>query len=655
MLYPLSMTEVELIVPARDMVGVTRTLAGQMGFHQIDTSYLSTDNKLKPTESWPQRAATYTALERKITSAMRVLNIDRTPPPPVDQMNAIEIEDAQPVVDGIDAEIHAVTDRRAEEQKKLEQNQNFLAQLEPISDLDVDISSLRNSRYVFTTIGTIPCENMERLRMSLVRIPFAMLTLREGPHEAVVWVAGLQSQADILERALRSAYLNSLTMPESYKGTLVEVTAAIRREIDSSQARFRELDEQLLQLRKKYESQLQSLFWQVNAGRILADAIAHFGKLQHTYIIFGWVPAIRLPLLIERLKVVSKSIVIETFPVRRAGVASDVPVTLSNNRLLRPFQELVTTFAQPRYDEIDPTILMAITFPILFGAMFGDVGHGIELALVGLLLTSGRVKFLRALSGLGRLITICGVSAALFGFLYGSFFGLENVVPALWFHPINNILTILAFSVGAGIFLLTVGYLIGILNAWIARDWGRFFFDHNGLAGLVLYWSLLGIVASIAIKNFPIPTAILVLLAVVAGVAVMFSEIWKHMLENIHPLVEGGLGTYLIQVIFEMFETLIAYLSNSLSYMRVGAFAVAHAGLSSVFFILAELVSPGHGIGYWIVVVIGNIFIIGFEGLIVGIQTMRLEYYEFFSKFFRGGGLRSQPLSLRSSVEDYSG
>jgi V/A-type H+-transporting ATPase subunit I len=141
-------------------------------------------------------------------------------------------------------------------------------------------------------------------------------------------------------------------------------------------------------------------------------------------------------------------------------------------------------------------------------------------------------------------------------------------------------------------------------------------------------------------------------LAVAAGLIVMFSEVLRHLIEGHRPLIEGGLGTYAIQVFFEMFETLIGLLSNSLSYVRVGAFAVAHAGLSAVFFVLAELVSPSHGVGYWVMVVVGNLFIVGFEGLIVGIQTMRLEYYEFFSKFFTGGGTHYEPLTLLPTADE---
>ena len=134
----------------------------------------------------------------------------------------------------------------------------------------------------------------------------------------------------------------------------------------------------------------------------------------------------------------------------------------------------------------------------------------------------------------------------------------------------------------------------------------------------------------------------------------MFSEPLIHLVEGHRPLIDGGIGTYMIQAVVELFEVVISMLSNTLSYVRVGAFAVAHGGLSAAIFILARLAGGGEdgGIGYWITVVLGNIFIIGFEGLIVGIQTMRLSYYEFFSKFFTGGGMRFEPLALNPASKE---
>jgi V/A-type H+-transporting ATPase subunit I len=304
----------------------------------------------------------------------------------------------------------------------------------------------------------------------------------------------------------------------------------------------------------------------------------------------------------------------------------------------------VTTYARPRYEEIDPTLLITLTFPLLFGAMFGDVGHGLILALLGGLLVSRTVPALRGFASLGIVVVISGLVATLFGFLYGSVFGIEDILPALWIRPLDNIMQILIVSIGAGIILLSTGFLIGILNAWVARDWGRLLFGNNGIAGLVLYWSLVGFAAKALIGPFPVPVQVFTVLALVAGLVVMFSEVLGHLVEGHRPLVEGSVGSYAVQTVFEMFEILISFLSNSLSYVRVGAFAVAHGGLSAVVFILAEMASPTRGIGYWVVVALGSLFIVGFEGFIVGIQTLRLEYYEFFSKFFTGGGTSYVPL-----------
>jgi len=252
-------------------------------------------------------------------------------------------------------------------------------------------------------------------------------------------------------------------------------------------------------------------------------------------------------------------------------------------------------------------------------------------------------------------VIACGLSATLFGFLYGSIFGEEELLPALWIRPMENIMQILIVAVGAGVVLLSLGLLLNMLNAWLARDWGRLIFDKNGITGLVLYWSLIGLAIGFLTDMLPIQPMAFAIPAIAACLVLMLSELFKHLITGHRPLIEGGPGTYIVQAFFELFETLIGFLSNSLSYVRVGAFAVAHGGLSAVIFILAEMASPARGIGYWIVLAIGNLFIVGFEGLIVGIQTMRLEYYEFFCKFFTGGGKPYRPLNLNPVAKGHNG
>jgi V/A-type H+-transporting ATPase subunit I len=512
---------------------------------------------------------------------------------------------------------------------------------------------IQEPRYIYSTLGTIPVVNLERLETSLSRIPYVLLTLNKGSDEAIVWLTGAKRHADILDRAVRSAYLNPLELADGHKGLPSEIIKSLKEQIAGIQEHIKELDTKIAHLSDTHSQKLRELIWRVRASRMLADAMARFGRLQYTYLIVGWIPSSKLERLKGQLKQVSKSIVIDATPsVRRGTSNQNVPVALQNPGILNSFQQLVTTYARPRYEELDPTILIAFTFPLLFGAMFGDVGHGLLLALLGWLLASKRVPALRGMSSLGTVVAICGVVATLFGFLYGSFFGMEDLLPALWMRPMENITQILVVAIGGGVVLLSLGFLLSIQNAWLAKDWGRLFFDHNALAGLLLYWSLLGMVAGIAMPAFPVPTVVFVVVAVIAGLVVMFSEVLKRLVEGHRPLVEGGFAAYFIQAIVELFESLISFLSNSLSYVRVGAFAVAHVGLSAVVYILANLAGPAHGIGYWIVVVLGNMFIVGFEGLIVGIQTMRLEYYEFFSKFFLGGGTPYVPLTPLPAGEE---
>ncbi|MBN1312445.1 MAG: hypothetical protein JXB30_13590 [Anaerolineae bacterium] len=648
MFYPQAMTEVEMVVPAKDLLTITDALAGQGVFHQADGRYLGSKAEAG---SWQETAMTYSTLERQILVAMQALGVVPDPPPQTEHASLIDIEMVRLLLNQIEEDVQTANEKLVGRKKRLEQLRSYLRQLEPIADLDLDIRALTKPEHIFSRLGVIPIANLERLQTSLARIPFVLLTLRQDTQKPVVWLAGAKQDADILDRAARSAYLDPLKIPPIHHGTPADVIASIHIAIERQQQRLVEQEAVISSLRELHAQQLQLLLWRVRVSRMLAGAISRFDKLRYTYLIVGWVPSDKLARFTQLIRKTSKETLIDTTPIKRETAKQDVPIALQGSGMLGAFQGLVTNYAQPRYEEIDPTLLMALTFPILFGAMFGDVGHGLVLALLGWLLASRKVQALHNLASLGSVISICGISATVFGFLYGSIFGNEHILPALWFNPMENIMQILIAAVGAGVVLLSLGLLLNMFNAWLARDWGRLVFDKNGLAGLVLYWSLLGLAVGLFTDMLTVPPVVLIIPTAIASLSVMLSEMLKHLIEGHRPLVEDGIGTYAIQAFFELFETLIGFLSNSLSYVRVGAFAVAHGGLSAVIFILAEMASPSRGIGYWTVLALGNLFIVGFEGLVVGIQTMRLEYYEFFCKFFTGGGKPYQPLTLHPSAK----
>jgi len=667
MFFPEAMTEVELIVPSKDLLAVTKVLGSRGVFHQIDSTYLGLEN-LGP-NTWQEKAASYSTLERRIQVIMQSLNLEEKYSGTSKFDSIADLEPMQSAVDRIEAEVKQTSDQLAAEKKTLEQLESQLHQMEPIADANVNVGALRKSNYLHSVLGIIPAENVSRLETSLSRVPHAFFTLREDPKRPVVWLLGPRSNSDVIDRAVKSAYLSPLTLPEEFEGTPAQINESIRKAIETSKQKISELNGILAKLADTHKKELLQLLWDVHVSRLIADAIARFGQLRHTYVVVGWVPSADLDTLIQRLKQASKEILIEARPIEPAGHASNVPVALRNPSFLNSFELLVNTYSRPRYEEIDPTVLIAVTFPLLYGAMFGDVGHGLVLAAIG--------WFLSRRSSLGGLLVACGLSGMIFGFLYGSIFGFEEILPHhpffgqfFWISPIHDVLGILRLAIGAGIVLLILAYLINLYNAARAKDWGRFFFDSNGLAGLILYLSflvLLGYVASILFtgdsfipgilitigQNATMVTIAQILFVVGLFLATIFSHPLQHWMETGHFEVEGGWGMFAVQSAAEVLEKFISMLSNTLSYVRVGAFAIVHAGFTVAVFVIARLVGGGEesGFGYWAVVVLGNLGVIAIEGFIVTIQTMRLHYYEFFSKFFRGGGSAYEPLALAAAQE----
>ena len=650
MFFSKAMTEIELIVPSKDLLGVMKVISGWGAFHQADSSYPALAGGPGPNTDWQERASTYAGLERRVQGVMQTLGVEDGKPPSTDLQDVAEVEAVTPMLERIEAEVKQTTDELAGAQKRAEELESNLRQLEPVADIDLNLASLRKSHFLMSMLGLMPAANVDRLQTSLGRVPHLFLVLRQDSQKPVVWLAGTQGNADIIERAARSAYLEPLALPEKYEGTPRQVIDSLRRELEETHRKIDQLKVRQAELARTRRDELVTLLWQIHASRTLTEAIVRFGKLRHTYVMVGWVPTDDLESLTRRIKIASRETLIESVPTSRHGDNRQVPVALTNSRWLRPFQMLVTTYARPRYGEIDPTWLIAVTFPLLFGAMFGDVGHGLLLAALGGLIVSRKVKALNSLGSLGGLIVVCGLVAVVFGFLYGSVFGYEDVIPALWLEPSKDPLTILGVAVGAGVILLTLGFVIGMINAAISRDWPRLFLGQGGLPAFVLYWSILGAAAS-GLGFVRLPFLLFLVLAIISALMIMFSELLIRLVEGDRPLIEGPLWVYGFQAVMELVESVITFLSNTLSYIRIGAFATAHGVLSLVIFVLAGLAGPTSSPLYWIVIVIGNVFIVGFEGLIVGIQAMRLSYYEFFSKFFTGGGMRFEPLTLAPSKE----
>jgi len=289
----------------------------------------------------------------------------------------------------------------------------------------------------------------------------------------------------------------------------------------------------------------------------------------------------------------------------------DAPVVLANPGWARPFELFVRLLGTPGSAEADPSALVALIAPLLFGFMFGDVGQGAVLLIAGLVLQ-------RRYPAL-KLLVPGGAAAIAFGFAFGSLFAREDLIPALWLHPLEDPLTLLAVSIGLGVVIISLGLVMdGVEHAWrgAGRSWCL---SRAGL--LVMY---LGLVST---PFFP--GGALVALAglawYVAGAAVVARGL-------------AGAGAALAELV----ETGLQLVVNTVSFARVGAFALAHAGLSAAVVGVGE--ATGSSVGFWVALAFGNLLILALEGLVVGIQTTRLVLFEFFIRFLRGEGRPFNPL-----------
>ena len=305
------------------------------------------------------------------------------------------------------------------------------------------------------------------------------------------------------------------------------------------------------------------------------------------------------------------------------------PTVLNNPPIIRQFEFFTKLYGLPSYGEIDPTPILAITYTLLFGLMFGDVGHGLVLAFIGIFVSK---KFKTPMGGI---MIITGVSAIIFGFLYGSIFGFEDSLPALWMRPAENITETLIFAAGLGAGLIALSMLLYMYNAYKQRRLCDLIFGANGACGLVFYSA--GIWLGVRVWVFGLPINALVISVVVLPLIFVG---FKHPLERYlsgAPVLQNneGIGQFIFNTIVELFETLLTYLTNTISFVRVGAFAISHAGMMHVVLQLAQSSTGGHN---WLILILGNALVILIEGLLVGIQVLRLDFYEMFSRFYTGGG-----------------
>ncbi len=324
------------------------------------------------------------------------------------------------------------------------------------------------------------------------------------------------------------------------------------------------------------------------------------------------------------------------------------PTVLRNNWFAKPFELFIDMYGLPHYNEFDPTFFLAVTYSLLFGIMFGDVGQGLVLVLGGTYLWKKKKMVLAAI------VQRIGLFSIFFGFIYGSFFGNETILDFIYvdllgmegkiievMNPDSTmILLITAVALGSMLILASIG--INIVLSFKRKHYGEALFSQNGIAGFVFYGSAIVLVTLEML--FKIKALNLITEIIFFGlplIIMLFRVPLKNFVTKVQIAPHEGWGNYVLESFFELFEVILSFVSNTMSFMRVGGFILSHAGMMIVVMTLRSM--SGAGLGGWAVLIFGNIFVIALEGLIVGIQTLRLEYYEMFSRYFDGGGKKYIP------------
>ncbi len=650
MFVPAEMSEVDIFVFESDVEAVAQRVADLGVIHLLDANALGEWAEEVSTE-WAGRISAYARQERRVLDLLSQLGIpEEVVPCEGALMPAADVGTFEKELQEIEEQTQSLREQHAAVTQEMERWNLAAKSMEVLTPLSISISDLRQLEHLHVVAGTIPAENLARLEASLFRIPFSIIPVYRYQRGVLIFAFCAEEHAAILDRALTSAFLDPLTLPEEFTGTPQEILMQIGQRRSEAKQQLASIEEQRKALAEALHSKLLSMLARIRGDRAISEAMAHFGHRGRVYLIAGWVPKDRVQELREAVEQAAggRAAFDENSPFT-PGTSRKVPTLLRNSQLLRPLEGLVTTYGVPGYREIDPTALLAVTFVVMFGMMFGDLGQGLLLVLVGLALSLRLIPRLSSVSNMGTILIACGASASIFGLLYGSVFGMEEVIPALWLRPMNNIFSLLITTVVFGVVVLNIGFVAHLVTSIREGHLEQAIFDKNGIVGLLLYWTL-GAIFVLSVTG----RSVWSWLAPMAGLLIallFFSEPMARLVQRRRPLLEGSVSEFVVQSFFELFEALISYVSNTLSYVRLGAFAVAHVGLSMVVFLLADMLSGGDrsSVVAILIIALGNLVIIGFEGLIVGIQTLRLEDYELFGKFFKGEGVPYKPLTLPGS------
>jgi V/A-type H+-transporting ATPase subunit I len=558
----------------------------------------------------------------------------------------------------------------AAERKKIE---DALVEARAFSNLNAPYADLERLSYLTLRVGRIDPSRVDAVRESLGDRA-ALIPL--GTDGRVVAAASRKGRF-ALDTELGKAAFVPIAIPEDFTGVPAEVLAGLERRLQEADREIARIAEEKGQFALRTAPQIRRLADSFRMAAAVDRLKAGLESTRSAYRLKGWIAAEKVADTVSDLeRIADGRVAVRSYDPEEVSSVQEgsekVPVSLDHGRFVGGFQRVVFSYGAPLYGTIDPTPFVAVSFTVLFGLMFGDVGQGLVLLLLGIL--TGRMKsgFLARFSRFSAALMAVGVSSMVVGFLDGEVFSNEAILVRptravtgfLTGVPVDRVLHLMpekghldklfmffGFTVAVGVVINSVGLAINIVNQVSMRRWEKALFAKTGAAGALLFWYALFLAVRVIMGGSPawfdafglgLPAA-----------ALFFGPALWRLATGERPVLEHGLTAFAMEGFVELLESASYYVSNTVSFLRVGAFALSHAVLSFIVFTLGEMVrgAPGGGVFALLVVVAGNAVIILLEGLIVTIQVVRLQYYEFFSKFFTETGVEFSPFRFRREVQ----
>lgn len=475
---------------------------------------------------------------------------------------------------------------------------------------ELDFKEMHDCQYTSFGFGRLPHESVKKLNL-FENAKFITAKLHSNSHYSWICYATSNTYLKETRKIMDGLYLEEIKIPS----------------VDGKK------------IIAEYEKELIDVYTYCEDRNNLYNLHQYISIIDDQYTIVGFVPSKQ----VVEFESIFKELGVH-FKIQNPSEMPNLtpPTLLKNNWFFRPFELFIDMYSLPAYYDMDPTVFVGITYCILFGIMFGDLGQGFLLFAGGMFLEA---KYKNKLAGVvGRV----GITSMISGFLFGSVFGNETILNPIHqslfnvrdklFHVMANssTMTLLIGAVTIGAVLILITMLINISMNVKHKKWGEVLFSQNGVAGFVFYsYVLIGIATQFLGTGTNLFTP--VLLSLFVGIPVFlffFKEPLTQVMEGKGIKPHAGWGNFVLETFFEVFEIMLSFVTNSMSYLRVGGFILSHAGMMMVVMTLVEMTGNAGPI----VLIIGNLFVMALEGLIVGIQTLRLEYYEMFSRYFNGGG-----------------